>query len=206
MYIVLFYYFSGIEILSMQATIETDRIKEIFRRVKPFFNEKLGPYTHQRISGEWHFRGLAYVRGEMTYIFGFNLGFFKQKSKNYYDKTGMNILIRTNGINEKLRKQYADFFRKNLTDWYFNESEYTSFRGGEGIELERYKDLSDFNNDDEIIEFHKASILQLHSIYEKIAENPDNIFDDVLRGAFPWHDTIFDICEKVKNPDKKFPT
>lgn len=189
----------------MQTTIETERIKEIFRKIKPYFNDKLGNYTHQRISGDWHFRGLAYVRGEMTYIFGFNLGFFKQKSKNFYDKTGMNVLVRTNGINEKLRKQYAAFFQENLKDWYLSQSGYTSFRGGEGIELERYKDLDEFKSDEEIIEFLRESIDKLHPVYKKIEKNPDNIFDDVLRGAFPWHDTIFDICRKVNNTDEHHP-
>lgn len=181
----------------MQTTIETQRIKEIFRKVKPHFNEMLGPYTHQRISGEWHFRGLAYVRGEMTYIFGFNLGFFKEANMTHYQKTGMNVLVRTNGMNEKLRMQYADFFRENLKSWYYNISEYSSFRGGTGIELERYKSLSEFENDEAIVDFLKESVSELHPVYELIRKNPDNIFDDVLRGAFPWHDTIFDIADQV---------
>ena len=181
----------------MESTINTERIRQIFKAVKPVFKEKIGTYTHQRISGDWHFRGLAYVRGDMTYIFGFNLGFFKNDGKKDYEKVGMNVLVRTNGISENLRKRYAEFFENNLKNWYTKKSKYTSFRGGEGVELQRYIDLKDIKSDDEIIEFLEKSIEELSSVYEKIAENPDGIFDDVLRGAFPWHDTIFDICKLV---------
>ncbi|MEA2043638.1 MAG: hypothetical protein U9N85_13935 [Bacteroidota bacterium] len=181
----------------MELKLDTLTIKQIFKAVKPIFKENLGAYTHQRISGEWHFRGLAYVRGDMTYVFGFNLGFFKQKGEHHYDRVGMNILVRTNGLNEKLRKKYAEFFKTKLKDWYFKESEYTSFRGGEGVELQRYKKISEFTESKEIVEFLEKGIKELGPIYLKIAENPDNIFDDVLRGAFPWHDSIFDICKRV---------
>ncbi len=183
----------------METLSETVRVKRIFEQIEPFFTEKLGTYTHQRISGEWHFRGLAYVRDEMTYIFGFNLGFFKEEKMNQYEKVGMNVLIRTNGINKKLRMKYADFFCEKLKTWYFNISQYSSFRGGTGIELERYKKISDFDTDEQMIDYLKECINGLHSVYEHINENPDNIFDDVLRGAFPWHDTIFDVADKVLN-------
>ena len=56
-------------------------IQEIFRIVKPVFKSKLGKYTHQRISGDWHFHGLAFVRDEMTYVFGFNIGLFYKLAK-----------------------------------------------------------------------------------------------------------------------------
>ena len=186
----------------MDSTIDTDRIKQIFKAVKPVFKQKIGTYTHKRISGDWHFKGLAYVRDDMTYVFGFNLGFFKNEGEKNYGKVGMNVLVRTNGISKKLRKQYADFFQNNLQDWYTKKSVYTSFRGGEGLELQRYMELKGVDSDDEIIEFLISSIDGLSLIYKKIEENPENIFDDVLRGAFPWHDTIFDICKLVNTENQ----
>ena len=98
----------------MEFSIEKDTIKKIFIQVKTLFNENLGRYTHQRIAGDWHFHGLAFVREEMTYVFGFNVGFFKNSNNTKYNKVGMNVLVRTNGLNKKLRIKYADFFKKHL--------------------------------------------------------------------------------------------
>ena len=180
----------------MGNLLDKDNIKAIFKAVKPVFKKHLGKYTHQRISGDWHFRGLGFVRDEMTYVFGFNVGFYKKDSKEDYDSVGMNVLIRTNGLDPKLREKYSSFFKEHLKDWYTAIDEYSSFRGGEGYELSRYFPAEQFNNIDEIIEFLKDSIIKLSEIYKEIIKNPDNIFDDVVKAAFPWLDSIIDVCEE----------
>lgn len=174
--------------------MEKDKTKDIFKAVKKDFTNKIGKYTHQRISGDWHFHGLAFVREEMTYVFGFNIGFFKEQKDVNYDTVGMNVLVRTNGSNQKLRKKYSDFFKENLKYWYYTIGTYSSFRGGEGTEFKRYKPLSEFENDEQIIEFLKESINEFQKIYPIIAENPDEMFDEVQRAAYPWIDSIIDIC------------
>ena len=180
-----------------KSIITKEDRKFVFQQVKPIFKNKLGKYTHQRVSGDWHFHGLGFVREEMTYVFGFNIGFFKDDDNKDYDNVGMNVLIRLNGLNPKLRQKYANFFTKNLKDWYFSTDNYSSFRGGEGVELKRYKNLSDFSSKEEVVSFLKESIEKLSKIYPKIIENPDNIFDEVLRAAHPWYDSIIDVCLDV---------
>jgi len=172
--------------------------QSIFRTVKPFFIDKLGKFTHQKISEDWHFRGLAFVRDDMTYVFGINVGFFR-KNKNLpdfnYDYVGCNVLVRTNGINEALRGKYRDFFEKYLKDWILNEKEvYTSFRGGIGVELPRIKPISSFSKDKQIVDFIKTSIQELTSIWPYVASNPENIFTNVVRGNPPWDETILELA------------
>ena len=179
------------------SQFDKEKIKDVFKEIKPVFNEMLGKYTHQRISGEWHFHGLAFVKEEMTYVFGLNLGFFKKTKINGFDSVGMNVLVRTNGINETLREKYASFFRENLKTWYTKEDEYSSFRGGSGSEFTRYKKLDEFKDIKEIVDFLTESIDSLNKIYPEIIKNPDNIFDEVLRAAYPWHDSIIDICTEI---------
>ncbi len=179
----------------MENKFTSPYIKEVFRLVKPHFIKKLGKYTHKRIDFGWHFQGLAFVRKEMTYVFGFYIGFFKSENEKKYDKVGMNVLIRSNKDNEILRKQYADFFRKNLKNWYYGEDKYSSHRGV-GVELERYKKIDSFKNQNEIVKFLEESITELHKVYYIIVKNQNNIFNNVLRASSPWHDSIIDICNE----------
>lgn len=176
---------------------DRERIKDIFLKIKPYFKEKLGKYTHQRISGDWHFHGLGFVNGDMTYVFGINIGFFKVSEKKHYSHVGMNVLVRTNGINRELRLKYRDFFRNSLQDWISeDEMVYTSDRGGVGSEFPKYRVLSAFKSDQEIIEFIKKCIDGIYAIYPIIAENSDSLFDNVLRAAPPWTDMIVKLTEE----------
>jgi len=181
--------------------------QSIFRAVKNDFNENIGKLTHQKISEEWHFRGLAFVRDEMTYVFGFNLGFFRKDNKLNdfeYDYVGMNTLVRTNGINSKLRNKFKEFFEKHLSNWLLGEKNiYTSFRGGIGIELPRIVRIDTFGSDEEIIAFLRDSIIKLSGIWSQIASNPDNIFSHIVRGAPPWDMTIIELAlNKSQNINK----
>ncbi|MFN8255208.1 MAG: hypothetical protein U0W24_05930 [Bacteroidales bacterium] len=183
-----------------EILIDRDRIRDVFIGIKPYFKDKLGKYTHQRISGDWHFHGLGFVNGDMTYVFGINIGFFKVSTKKHYSHVGMNVLVRTNGINRELRLKYRDFFRHNLSGWISDaEMIYTSDRGGIGSEFPRYMALSEFNNNDQIVEFLKGCVDGIYKVYPRIAENPDRLFDNVLRAAPPWHDFIVDIAREYTN-------
>ncbi len=180
--------------------INRERIREVFIKVKPHFKEKLGKYTHQRISGDWHFHGLGFVNGNMTYVFGINIGFFKVNAKNNYSHVGMNVLVRTNGINSNLRLKYRNFFREHLKNWMSGEEMvYTSERGGVGSEFPNYKPLSYFKNDDDIVTFLNSCIDGIHKVYPEIAKNPNNLFENVLRAAPPWHDKLIDIANQHSN-------
>ncbi len=178
-----------------EVLIDIERIRYIFAEIKPYFKEKLGKYTHQRVSGDWHFHGLGFVNGDMTYVFGINIGFFKVSTKRGYSHVGMNLLVRTNGINRELRIKYRDFFRSRLKSWMSDdEMIYTSDRGGIGSEFPKYKLISDFNSDDEIVEFLKECIDGINEIYPVISQNKGQLFDNVLRAAPPWHDRLIDIA------------
>lgn len=171
--------------------------QNIFRSVKKHFNEKIGRFTHQKIEESWHFRGLAFVRDDMTYVFGFNVGFFKKTHENSafdFDYVGCNVLVRTNGVNSALREKYQSFFEKNLKNWILDDKNvYTSFRGGIGVELPRIVRLDSFSGDEEVVDFLKDSISRLAEIWRPIASNPDNIFTNVVRGAPPWDETILEL-------------
>ena len=181
----------------VEGPIDRDRIKNIFLEIKPYFKEKLGKYTHQRISGDWHFHGLGFVNGDMTYVFGINVGFFKVSAKKQYSHVGMNILVRTNGINRELRLKYRDFFRNNLQNWISeDEMVYTSDRGGVGSEFPKYKNLNDFDSDEDVVNFIKESIDGINAIYIDIAQNSDSLFDNVLRAAPPWSDKLIKLAHK----------
>ncbi len=177
--------------------------QEILRVVKPVFREYLGNYTHQKLTEDWHFRSLAFVREEMTYVFGFNIGFFRRSQMSEYDYThiGMNVLVRTNGENPSLRAKYKSFFETHLKSWInMSKSIYTSFRGGIGIELPRMKKVQVFNSEQDIVDFLVESIKLLNkSVYPAIAENPDNIFDSVVRGAPLWNEFIVEIAKERLN-------
>lgn len=174
--------------------------KEIFRLIKPYFIEKLGQWTHQRVAPTWHFHGLAFVRDELTYLFGYNIGYFKQSTDVGYSHVGMNVLVRTNGKNPELRLQYRDFFKEQLKDWITRpESVYTSDRGGLGSEFARYKAISEFNSINEILDFMRNSIDKLHDVYFEIYKNPDNLFDHVLKGSYPWELSILELAAQKTN-------
>jgi hypothetical protein len=182
----------------LHKDIKYDWRQNIFRSVKPYFIQKLGKFTHQQISEDWHFRGMAFVRDDMTYVFGFNIGFFRKDKKLAdfdYNYVGANVLVRTNGVNTALRDKYKAFFEKYLSGWILeNKAIYTSFRGGTGIELPRIVRIDTFSGDEEIADFLKDSILRLAEIWPYIAANPDNIFTNVVRGAPPWDETILEMA------------
>lgn len=171
--------------------------QKIFRDIKPYFNQKIGKFTHHKISEDWHFRGLAFVRDDMTFVFGFNVGFFRKDinlDDYQYDYVGCNVLVRTNGINPSLRNKYKDFFEKKLSRWILEDKNiYTSFRGGIGIELPRIKKIDLFSNDDDIVSFINESIYELSHVWPYIAANPDNIFSNVVRGTPTWDESILEL-------------
>ena len=177
---------------------------EILRQVKPVFRNYLGNFTHQKISEDWHFRALAFVREEMTYVFGFNIGFFRREEseKLLYTHVGMNVLVRTNGENPMLRAKYRSFFEEHLQNWInMSKAMYTSFRGGVGIEFPRMRKIDSFNSDENIVSFLEQSIKKLNQVlYPHIVENPDNIFDLVVRGAPMWNESIIEIARERLNP------
>ncbi len=186
----------------VEGPIDRDRIKDVFQQVKPYFKEKLGKYTHQRISGDWHFHGLGFVNGDMTYVFGINVGFFKVSAKKHYSHVGMNVLVRTNGINRELRLRYRDFFRNSLQNWISeDEMVYTSDRGGVGSEFPKYRDLNDFESEKEIVDFLKESIDGIFAVYPVIALNTDSLFDNVLRAAPPWNDKLIKLAQEHSSSD-----
>ncbi len=171
---------------------------EIFKETRPVFKSKLGKLTHQRISGDWHFHGLGFVQGHMTYVFGFNMGFFKKDEQSaVYDTVGLNVLVRTNGYKSDLRLKFDAFFRENLKDWALQTGEYGSFRGGKGSEYSRYKKLSEFSNENGIIDFINDSITGLQKVYDAVLNNHE-LFKDVVRAGVPWHDTIEDLALEAK--------
>ena len=53
-------------------------IKEVCRIIKPHFLEKLGKYTHKRVTEGWYYHALGFVKDGMGYLFGINLGFFNE--------------------------------------------------------------------------------------------------------------------------------
>ncbi len=174
--------------------------QNIFRTVKPYFIEKIGKFTHHKMSEDWHFRGLAFVNDDMTYVFGFNLGFFrkdKELAGHNFDFVGMNVLVRTNGVNSGLREKYKNFFEEQLKNWKLLEpAEYTSFRGEIGLEFPRIRSVETFDNDQEIIDFLKESIDKFTVIFPYIAANPENIFSHVVRGNPPWDESIIELALK----------
>ncbi len=184
---------------------------EVFRAVKKQFNTYLGRYTHQKMSDDWHFRGLAFVRDDLGYVFGFNLGFFLKEDIEglAYSHVGLNVLVRTNGNEPHLRMKYKEFFENHLKKWIsMPKSSYTSFRGGVGIELPRMKRITDFETFDEITEYLTDSIIRLNkSVYPHIIKNPSKIFSLIVRGAPLWDESITEIAEhslqNALNQEKK---
>jgi hypothetical protein len=167
--------------------IEPEEIKErrrkIIQSVRDYYQTKLGKYTHQRISDDWFFYGLGFVKDDMTYVFGFNAGFFKKEQTNNqaYSHVGCNVLVRTNGTNSQLRGQYVKFFRHELTEWITEpEQGYSSFRGGVGTIFPHYRAINSFYSDEDIVRYIKEGLDGVFKIYPAIAVNPDGIFDNVM--------------------------
>ena len=107
------------------------------------------------------------------------------------------MLVRTNGTNPQLRTQYLKFFRHQLSGWITNqESNFSSFRGGVGVEFPHYRTLSSFSSDDEVIRYIKDGIDKLADLYQVIAKNPDGIFDNVVCMIAPWDESIIDLAKK----------
>ena len=183
---------------------EKERRRLIVSRVRDYYCERLGKYTHQRISDEWYFYGLGFVRGDMTYVFGFNAGFFKKQNSQSmpYTHVGVNVLVRTNGVNPVLRTQYLKFFKHHLGDWITSHFvDYTSFRGGVGKEFPHYKPISSFHSDDQIVDYIKEGIDGIYSLYPIIAKNPDGIFNGVVCSSSPWTESIVDLATKKLGED-----
>lgn len=186
----------------MKETEETkDRRRKIIQSVREYFQERLGKYTHQRISEEWYFYGLGFVKDDMTYVFGFNSGFFKRDviEGQPYSHVGCNVLVRTNGMNEQLRGQFLKFFRHELSDWITEpEQGYSSFRGGVGIVFPRYRPITSFYSDEDIERFIQEGLDGIFKIYPAIASNPDGIFDNVnLMNS--REETIVDLVNNALN-------
>lgn len=174
----------------------------IFRAVKHHFIDTIGKFTHHKYEPDFHFRGLAFVKGEMTYVFGLNIGFFrvdKSLPEYSYDFLGANVLIRTNGDNTDLRNKYRIFFEKNLQDWIMGDkSTYAGPRGDFGILLPHYAKIEEFQDDLQRIEFIKTAITKLSTIYDYIIGDKTDIFANVVRGNPPWDETIIEIAKEIK--------
>ncbi len=177
--------------------MDKEDIKEVCRLIRPYFYEKLGSYTHKRVSDDWYFHGLGFVKDGMFYVFGYYLGFFRVDYSENYNYVGMNVLIRRNGTNPELREKYYQFLKQNLEGWYsFPETEYTSERGEIGAKFTNYKLISDFKDKTEMVEFLKQCIDGIYKMYPKVIENHDNMFHGVFRAAPPWDTTIVNLCKK----------
>jgi hypothetical protein len=181
----------------MSIKLSRETIQNVCRKVKPDFQEKLGEYTHKRVTDHWYFHGLGFVKEGMLYVFGINLGFFQGNTEDNYSQVGMNVLVRTNGSNRKLRNKFKSFFAEHLKDW-INQPviDYLSERGGVGKEFAFYKPVAEFETEDEIVDFLKQGIDSIKKIYPKILKNPEKIFDDVLRAAPMWELTLLEVCQK----------
>lgn len=178
--------------------ISNERVKSILLDVKRYFGDKLGKYTHKKASKDWSFYGLAFSREDLSYVFGFNVGFFYKSEVNLYKKIGMNVLIRTNGLEQEQRKKYLDFFRLKLSKWA-NVPEtnyYTVERNGKGIEIAKYADINNFDNEVEVLKFLYECIDGMNEVYAEIANHKGSMFDKVVRAAPPWKEPIKELCKK----------
>ena len=200
--------FCILEINITDIMIETDEIKERRRKIIQSAREDLqtilGKYTHQRISDEWFFYGLGFNRDDMQYVFGFNAGFFKlEEVEGYaYSHVGVNVLVRTNGINPEIRTQYQKFFRHELTDWITEpEQSYSSFRGGVGTIFPHYRNIKTFYSDMQICEYIREGIQGIARMYNAISQNPDGIFNNVLC-MNSRNETILDLVKKTAQQSK----
>lgn len=178
------------------VTFDKEKIKSTLRDIKPYFNQKLGKYTHKQSSENFYFRSLAFSRDDMGYVFGFNVGFFKTGDNDHLNNAGMNVVIRRNGERQDVRQKYIAFFRDVLRDWINMEEDHyeNSQRNGAGVILPRYVNLQDINREQDIIDFIKQSIDGLNSKYPEIIKNPNNLFFGVVRAAPFWNEDILSYC------------
>lgn len=190
------------ELIQMNSLSKLDmsneQLKSVLLDTKRYFGDKLGKYTHKKTSNDWNFYGLGFSKDDLGYVFGFNIGFFYKSDINLYKKVGMNVLIRTNGLNPEQRQEYLNFFRLKLSDWT-NTPEtnyYTVERNGKGIEIGRYVDISSFNTEDEISKYLYECIDGIHAIYKDIINQKNPIFEKVMRAAPPWKESLIDLCKK----------
>jgi len=177
--------------------VKKESNKQIFKLIKPYFNQKLGEYTHQRITQDWHFHGLGFVRGDMTYVFGINIGFFRLEPGEHFSHLGMNILVRTNGVNQELRNKYRDFFAHHLQGWsQQSETSYSSDRGGVGSQFPKYEAINSFNSQEDILQFLQNSIdFVYNNVYPAIWENDGQLFDGVDVASPPWETSILELSD-----------
>jgi len=178
--------------------IDREQIQNILRNVKPYFKDRLGKNTHKKRSEDWYFYGLAFTRLDLVYVFGIYLGFFKDDNDEHdnYDNIGMNVLVRTDDHPE-IREKYVAFFRNSLKNWVNRpEGTYTSERGDFGIKLARYKHITEFKSEDEMMRFFEECIDGIHKLYPKIVENKDGIFDKVVLAAPQWDEGLVDFCKE----------
>ncbi len=184
--------------------VKNEANKEIFRLIKPYFFEKLGNFTYQTVSQDWHFHGLGFVKDELTYVFGINVGFFRIEDPVHFSHLGMNILVRRNGNNPELRDKYYDFFKSFSPKWSEQkESTYSSPRGGEGAQFPRYKKIIDFDSQGKIIDFLKNSIDFVHGeIYPAIWENKEELFSGVDIASPPWETSLLELVDMKLGKNK----
>lgn len=177
---------------------DKEKIKEILRQVKPYFNERLGKYTHKQSSDNFYFRSLAFSRDDMGYVFGFNMGFFRTGESSGLNNAGMNVVIRENGEKPDLRKAYSSFFKTHTREWINRDIDHYSHsqRDGSGIILPRYLPLEKATNENELIDFMKQAIDGLNNLYPAIIANPDDLFFGVVRAAPFWNEDIISHCKQ----------
>ncbi len=172
-----------------------DEIRQLLMDVRPYFKERLGKFTHKRISDDWYFHALGFVRDDMTYVFGFNIGFFDNNNGSGYKKVGMSVTIRANGLNPEIRKRYIEFFSAELKNWANQPFErYTSDRGGEGLLITRYANVQEMKHM-ETVKFLKECIDQFRPLYNRIASKPE-VFEAVMRAGMPWDEPIVSLAKE----------
>ncbi|MEN9443629.1 MAG: hypothetical protein RIS47_519 [Bacteroidota bacterium] len=172
--------------------MDREEIRALFQEVRPYFKERIGLFTHKRVSSDWYFHAMGFVREEMTYVFGFNLGFFRANSDSY-KYAGMSVTVRADGLGRDWRRGYIDFFAAHLSDWANRPFDrYTSEREDEGLLIERYIEVEGKSNA-EIVAFMRTSIDGLVGIMPAIVENA-GVFKNVVRAEMPWDETLVEIA------------
>lgn len=172
-----------------------EQIRLLLQHVRPYFRERLGKFTHKRVSDDWYFHALGFVRDDMTYVFGFNLGFFGNNLQGGYTHVGMSITVRANGLSPEIRSLYLDFFGRELASWAHQPyTRYHSDRGGEGLLITRYAAVDEIS-EEQIIEFLKRTIDDFRQIYPRIVAHP-HVFDSVMRAGMPWDEPIVSLARE----------
>lgn len=180
---------------SLKFNLDQDKIKTVLEGIDSHFVSKLGKYTHKKSSAEHHIHSLNFIRKDMRHLFGIHIGFFKKTSDTIFSHVGMAVKVQTSGSDTALREQILHFFRSHLQLWLNQpERDYTTLDTDErGIELGRLKAVREFKNTEQILDFLRGCIDGLYRIYPKITENPGGIFDNIVRDAPTWQDSILDM-------------